>query len=546
MAIIEPPLEQIDPDFHHGEYDTLEWLHSALPDDIKIFHSVEWLKKRKYKTTIGEVDFCILGPSGALILIEQKNGGLSVNNKGELIKHYQTSAKNPYKQLERSVRAIESLWRQGHSKPLAIHLLIYLPDYHVKNRDLLGFDSNCLIDASNKDALPELIRSLLESSPYEKDEKAPIADIETFFTQQFELSLDIGALIETQQRHYKFYDAGVCRTLSSLSFSPYHLLIEGPAGSGKTQIAMELFSSYLLKNKRPLYLCFNRPLAESVRTAIPEGGFVCNIDRFTDLYMKERAIYDHADHELGELLADLRDLANREPIADEWMFDALIVDEAQDLSEEQFMFARCFLRDDSPIVVMRDQMQNLYGKGFAFDATVSLALTGNYRCSQDVIDFTQSLLGRSDDNACGLKTGIESGLATYASTEQLLQLIVESIKGYLDRGYALADIAVLSGKGRERSELASISHIGDYALRKFTGDYTEDGKQIYTEGELEFDSIYRYKGRQKAVIILAELDFDEWSERMERLIYCGCTRARLELMVLMSEEAGACVLRRLL
>lgn len=162
MAIIEPPLDQIDPGFHRGEYDTLEWLQSALPDEIKIFHSVEWLKNRKYKTTIGEVDFCILGPSGALI--------------------------------------------------------------------------------------------------------------------------------ETQQRHYKFYDAGVCRTLSSLSFSPDHLLIEGPAGSGKTQIAMELFSSYLLKNKRPLYLCFNRPLAESVRTAIPEGGFVCNIDRFTDLYMKERAI----------------------------------------------------------------------------------------------------------------------------------------------------------------------------------------------------------------------------------------------------------------
>jgi hypothetical protein len=72
-------------------------------------------------------------------------------------------------------------------------------------------------------------------------------------------------------------------------------------------------------------------------------------------------------------------------------------------------------------------------------------------------------------------------------------LLIETIIGYLDRGYVIADIAVLSGKGRERSELAAISHIGDFALRKFTGDYTEDGKQIYTEGELELDSIYRYK-----------------------------------------------------
>jgi hypothetical protein len=437
------------------------------------------------------------------------------------------------------------LWQQGHDKPLAIHLLVYLPDYHVKNRELLSFDSNCLIDAGNRNELPAHILSLLEASPYEEDEEVPIADIETFLSQQFELSLDIGALIETQQRHYRFHDAGVCRTLGGLSFSPYHLLIEGPAGSGKTQIAMELFSSYLSKNKRPLYLCFNRPLAESVRTAIPEGGFVGNIDRFTDLYMKERAIYDHADHDLGELLTELRNLANKEPIADEWMFDALIVDEAQDLSAEQFMFARCFLRDDSPIVVLRDQMQNLYGKGFTFEATVRLELTGNYRCSQDVIDFTQKLLGRSDNNSYGLKTGIESGLATYRDIEQQRQLLIETINAYLHRGYAIADIAVLSGKGRERSELAAISHIGDFALRKFTGDYTEDGKQIYTEGELELDSIYRYKGRQKAVIILTELDFSDWSERVERLIYCGCTRARLELMVLMSEQAGACVLQRL-
>ncbi len=71
-------------------------------------------------------------------------------------------------------------------------------------------------------------------------------------------------------------------------------------------------------------------------------------------------------------------------------------------------------------------------------------------------------------------------------------------------------------------------------LRRYTGDYDAEGNQVLTQGQLTFESIYRFKGQEAPAVILVDTDPHTYRlDRDERLLYCGMTRAtvRLDLLV---------------
>jgi superfamily I DNA and RNA helicase len=76
--------------------------------------------------------------------------------------------------------------------------------------------------------------------------------------------------------------------------------------------------------------------------------------------------------------------------------------------------------------------------------------------------------------------------------------------------------------------------VSKHKVRRFTGEYNAKDEQIYTDGDLKFDTIFRFKGQQAPAVILVDLDEtikkDDWATG---LLYCAMTRAtvRLELVV---------------
>ena len=77
----------------------------------------------------------------------------------------------------------------------------------------------------------------------------------------------------------------------------------------------------------------------------------------------------------------------------------------------------------------------------------------------------------------------------------------------------------------------------DSELRHFTGEYDNDGNQLWTEGRLTFDSIYRFKGQEAPAVILVDVDPNtEHLERAEQLLYCGMTRATVRLDMVVNSE----------
>ena len=121
-----------------------------------------------------------------------------------------------------------------------------------------------------------------------------------------------------------------------------------------------------------------------------------------------------------------------------------------------------------------------------------------------------------------------------SQTDHLGEIWASELPGLLDHrmkqlkkaGFGPEDVAIVSCRGTKSTALADVSHIGKYKLRKFTNKYNANNEQIYTDGDLNFETIYRFKGQQAPCVILVDLDDttkqDDWHTG---ILYCAMTRA---------------------
>ena len=111
------------------------------------------------------------------------------------------------------------------------------------------------------------------------------------------------------------------------------------------------------------------------------------------------------------------------------------------------------------------------------------------------------------------------------------------VQDLIRRGFSHDDMVIVTCLGVNRSVFSNLDEVGGIRLRRFTGMYDTYGNQILTEGQLTFDSIYRFKGQQAPAVILVDVD-PQNDQRGDRLLYCGMTRATVRLdMVVRSGNA---------
>jgi superfamily I DNA and RNA helicase len=64
------------------------------------------------------------------------------------------------------------------------------------------------------------------------------------------------------------------------------------------------------------------------------------------------------------------------------------------------------------------------------------------------------------------------------------------------------------------------------------------GNPEFREGELLTESVYRFKGQSAPAVIFTEIDFETLDEKNFRKLFVGMTRARMKLVLVMSERAA--------
>lgn len=518
------------------ELATLALLERGLPAAYTVYHGVHWTRLDEGGFSIyGDIDFVVVNAAGELLAIEQRSGFLEEGPHG-LSSRRRGRDRNVAVGIARSRTALQARLaaRLGGPAP-RIEYLLYCPDYFVRQAHTAGIEPERIVDAAVRDQLIPRIRAILP--PGEHSGHAP--EVHRFLRDEIKLEPDVAARLGIARERITRVAGGLSQWARALDFDPYRLRVVGTAGSGKTQLALAEYSAAIAAGRRPLYVCFNRPLADHLAHIAPEGGMACTFH-----HLCERVLAAHGerpDYAKPDAFDALIARAGELEVPDDLRFDSIIVDEGQDFSADWAQQLWRHADDDARRLWLEDPMQNLYARPpIELPGWVTLRAHSNFRSPRPVVRMLQALLPAAEHiEAASPFEADEVELLSYDAAHPLTTRVKEAIRLCFAAGFHAQDVAIISWRGREQSELLRHDRLGANALRSFTGQYDLLGQPEYSGGEVLIESVYRFKGQSAPAVILAEIDFETLDERTLRKLFVGATRAMMKLVLVASERAAA-------
>lgn len=320
------------------------------------------------------------------------------------------------------------------------------------------------------------------------------------------------------------------------------VLFSGPAGSGKTLLAMEAARREVSRGRTGRLLCFNRLLGRRIEADM--GGLpgltVSTLHqellRLADVEVPAGPTPGFWETTLPELAAD----ALLESGADS--DDFLIVDEVQDIARPGFLdvldlLVKRGLRDGRLLMFGDFERQAIFeagdGRALLRGRIPNLAahrLTWNCR--------NLPRIGYLVNNFSGLDPGYQrfrrqddgsnpSFLPYTAGDDQSLQ-VVQAIRALQAEGFTLNEITVLSPLGSGSAAQATADPWLRRVLQPSTGDAPRPGQVHYA-------TIHAFKGLEAPAVIVTDLDRRQ-VPNFESLLYTGLTRATDRLIAVMDRD----------
>ncbi|WP_332672037.1 ATP-binding domain-containing protein [Aromatoleum sp.] len=517
------------------ELETLATLAAGLPDDYAVYHGVHWTRVEGGHRLFGEIDFVVVGPTGRLLLIEQKSGFLDETPEG-LVRSPANAKETVGVQIARSAAQLrERLAAFLERRDADVDALLYCPDYLVRQPGSAGIDPSRIVDATKREHLPTIGQSLLRGDARD----AVLLDgVHRFLADRFELVPDVGAVVGQADALYTRLAGGLAEWARRIEVEPFRLRVTGTAGSGKTQLALAVFRDALAAGRRPLYVCYNRPLADRIALLAPAGGEVATYHQLCDRIVRARS--ERPDFAQPDAFARLEAAFRELEPGDDWRFDELIVDEGQDFREDWRDALLRLLRPAGRAWWLEDPMQNLYGRApVALPGWVRLTSGRNYRSPSEIVAALNRLLPLPKPLEAGSPvSGGDVEMLVWKNPEELVEQTKRAITRAIGLGFRREMIATLTLRGREHSRFTGSARLGAHRLKAFTGRYDLLGNAEYSDGDVLIDSVYRFKGQSAPCVIFTEIDFDALDELTVRKLFVGATRASVKLILVLSERAA--------
>jgi DNA polymerase III delta prime subunit len=308
------------------------------------------------------------------------------------------------------------------------------------------------------------------------------------------------------------------------------VIFTGPAGTGKTLLALEVARRMTLKGKRGRLLCFNRLLGRRLKDEVSPldslevGTFHQELLKIVGAELPRGNSQEYWSHELPNKV--IESLLESGPL-----FDFLVIDEVQDLTQDIYLDIFDLLVEGGlargRVLFFGDfEGQSIFISGGGLDSLrkrvpqlVQFALTVNCRNLPRIgtVVGTFSRLGtgyrrfrRGDD-------GVDPSVSGYRSSIEQSMLLVEAIQALRSEGFELDEMAVLSPLSSQ-----SLAQTTDEAwLRQILLPSSGDRPR---RGRLQFSTIHAFKGLEARAVILTDLSEDSGVD-LESLFYVGMTRA---------------------
>jgi hypothetical protein len=526
-----PPLRQNGGLYR--ELDVLEKLRLSLSDGYEIFHSVGLHSVHENIDRFGEIDIVILGPSGNILLMEIKAGSLVLRD-GDIFKIYHTKEHDVGRQCTMQYAVMINRLKNANLDAFLSTCLV-LPDFSLDNVHVVSIPKERIIDANQFEHVGALVKTMLGVGSGCSD----LPRLKLFLRNEFQVSLDLSNRVDQVKNTVRLLADGLATWVPRITSPSGIARIQATAGSGKTQLALKLLENAVTKKQTAAYVCYNRSLADHLRSLAPVRVEVANfhelcISHFRksheDIVFDDGTVFQNATKQYVEDSADFTE-----------RLDLLIIDEGQDFEADWVESLCASLKYDGILYFMEDQDQRLYDRPpIELENAVTINSNDNFRSPGRICQFI---------NALGLTSGLVKSLNpydgdypeffVYKSESDLIRKTSAAIEHLISLGYAPEEIVVLTGSGRSKSVLMALSKIGNYQVKKFTGTYDDNADPIWTEGQILVDTIYRFKGQSAPAIILSEMDFSNLDDIERRKLFVGLTRGQMTVDLVISERSEA-------
>lgn len=539
-----------------AELGLFEIFAKHLSDDYHVFHAVEiQVPRQRGGVDDYEIDFLIAHPQRGIILLEVKGGLIRVDStsaqwqrqdRGKWI-----SFDSPIEQVKgASYELFKYLKDQQPTRSFdyVTWYAVALPDVDVDHHLSPGIPRDIILDKARLH--PNQIEATIGRlfAYYDRsDHKSPpgvdgLKALGSVIAPNWFLRSTMGTEFIYEASAIKELTEEQFQILDAIEFRD-RALIAGCAGSGKTMLALEMAQRFCGKHKRVLLTCYNKALSHHLsENQLPDNLMIRHFHSlahyvfgkaeqralWTELFnnLNEKEDHDFWTATLPDHLFNVVDM-----LPDNEKFDAIVVDEGQDFHMTYWLPLQMLLKDpdEGILYIFYDEAQRIYSLDeFPIKGGPAIVLKKNLRSTRPIGEFIVDYYpGKDQFIPAGAASQQDVMLVDPAKYESPAAALNDILNMLTDEKVPLRDVAILTMASQERSQWQHRQELADgYDLRWLNQGNQIKGKRVLVS------TIQGFKGLERPVIILTELDTASREEQQDKLVYIGMSRARNLLVIL--------------
>lgn len=539
----------------------------AVEGDWTVIHSLDVAPSNNNKRT--EIDFLVIIPDLGLLCVEVKSH-VRITFDGERW-HPDSIKRSPFRQAEDAKHALIRRFKKirklpdGARLPFPIAKVCIFTHSSFDIRDCVGLNPTELIDAQQLDHLrtQEEFREKLRScmlSGLRNDGILPLTvpltgeQVDEIVQQCLPIQRrKAGTREELEAAEKNLLDMlrEQQRPVLRLSELNPRLLVTGPAGTGKTLIAIELAKRLSEQGGRVGLLCFNQLLGRWLEDQLSEhpgviaGPAIRTLAAMSGISVDSASAGDQQywDQDLPESILDRMTSPD---FKSDYAFDVLLIDEGQDLLPKEALWD-CLMQsvfggqDEGRYIIYGDFSHQVIAGGHGFGERLAAFKKAVRPAQWELRENCRnlSLIGRAAEDLLGAEGSVYEGYRRinwdvhlrkyilYSSAEEQKQKVLGEVAAFRAEGFQSDDIVLLSFCAADRSLGDSLEQSGEAFCR------------IGAErrGCIPYTTINSYKGMERKVVIITDVDDLREFEHERPRLFVGATRATERLRILLTQQA---------